>query len=84
MMRTHNSYNAMKQPWQEPLIEQRVTYTVELEGRFYLVENVPARVNPETGEQYFSPQTVERLREMILGGRSPKRFVETPVYEYAD
>ena len=74
----------MKHSWQEPLVEQHVTYTVELEGRFYLVENVPARVNPETGEQYFSPETVERLRELILGGRSPKRVVETPVYEYAE
>jgi hypothetical protein len=36
------------------LVERRVTYTLEHEGKFYIVENVPARVNQETGDQ-FSP-----------------------------
>jgi hypothetical protein len=59
-----------------------VTYTLEHEGRFYLVEHVPARVNEETGEQYFSPATVERLHETILGKQKPDRVIETPVYDY--
>ena len=46
---------------EEKLVERRVTYTLEHEGKFYIVENVPARVNEETGEQFFSPITVERL-----------------------
>jgi YgiT-type zinc finger domain-containing protein len=37
----------------EKLVERRVTYTVEREGKFYIIENVPARVNEETGEQFF-------------------------------
>ena len=32
-------------------------------GKFYIVENVPARVNEETGEQFFFPDTVERLQK---------------------
>ncbi len=43
----------------EKLVERRVSYTLEHEGKFYIVENVPARVNKETGEQFFSPATVE-------------------------
>jgi YgiT-type zinc finger domain-containing protein len=39
---------------EEKLVERRVTYTLEHEGKFYIVENVPARVNEETGEQFFS------------------------------
>ena len=74
----------MSQSWKESLVEKRVTYSVELEGRFYIVENVPARVNEETGEEYFSPATVERLHEMILGSGKPKRVIETPVFEYAE
>ena len=35
----------MTQPWNEDLEERRVTYMLELEGRFFIVENVPARVN---------------------------------------
>ena len=74
----------MTHAWNEPLEERRVTYTVELAGRFFIVENVPARVNVETGEQYFSPETVERLQAKILGSESPKRLIETPVYDYPE
>jgi hypothetical protein len=30
---------------EEKLVEQKVTYTLLKEGKFYIVENVPARVN---------------------------------------
>lgn len=69
---------------QEHLIERKVTYTLELEGRVYIVENVPARVDAETGEEFFAPETVEHLRATILGqSQKPKRFARTPVYEYS-
>ena len=74
----------MSQSWKELLVEKRVTYSVELEGRFYIVENVPARENEETGEEYFSPATVECLHETILGSGKPKRVIETPIFEYAE
>ncbi len=38
--------------------EQTVTYTLLKDGKFYIIENVPARVNEETGEQYFSPRFI--------------------------
>ena len=66
----------------ESLIEQRVTYTLESKGKFHIVENVPARVNKETGEQFFAPATVERLQQMILDEQKPSRMIETPVYEF--
>ena len=65
------------------LVEQRVTYTLEVSGRLFVVENVPARVDQETGEQFFSPGTVERLQEIIHGEEKPVRVVETPVFDYA-
>lgn len=67
----------------EEIVERRVTYTLEMDGRFFLVENVPARVNLDTGEQLFAPQTVERLQQMILGAEKPVRTIETPVYQFA-
>lgn len=66
------------------MVERRVTYTLQQEGRFYVVENVPARVDEETGEQYFAPSTVERLQEVILSRQKPDRVVETPVYKYSE
>jgi len=66
----------------ETMIDTMVTYTLELEGKFYLIENVPARVCKETGEEYFSPKTVEHLQRTIWEKRKPKRVIQTPVYEY--
>jgi hypothetical protein len=69
---------------EERLVERRVTYTLEHEGKFYIVHNVPARVNEETGEQFFSPTTVEHLQRVILHQQNPTMTIETPVYEYAE
>jgi len=69
---------------EEKLVERRVTYTLEHEGKFYIVENVPARVNEETGEQFFSPVTVERLQKTVLEPGIPNRMIQTPVYDYAE
>ncbi len=68
---------------EETMVDARVTYTVEVDGRFYIIENVPARVCLETGERYFAPETVERLQEMVWGQKKPTRVIETPVFDFA-
>ena len=72
----------MPNPQQERLIEKQVTYTLELNGKLFLIENVPARVNGETGEQYFAPATVERLQQIISEEKQPDHFQQVPVYRY--
>ncbi len=67
---------------EEKLVERNVTYVLELDGKFYVVENVPARVDEETGEQFFSPSTVERLQRIVLERAEPSKVIETPVYDY--
>ncbi len=42
-----------------------ITYTVEVEGDTYVVENVPARLDETTGEPFFTPDTVDRLQEIL-------------------
>jgi len=69
--------------WDETLVNTKVTYHIEIEGKLILVRNVPARVNIETGERTFSPDTVERLQRLVRSRRPPASIVETPVYEYA-
>ena len=66
----------------EKLVNRKVTYSLYKDGQFYVIENAPARVNLETGEQYFSTQTVERLHEIVLEKRHPSRFIRAPVYEF--
>ncbi|MBE9047735.1 hypothetical protein IQ255_25610 [Pleurocapsales cyanobacterium LEGE 10410] len=66
----------------ENLIETEVTYSLEMNGQFFLIENVPARVNQETGEQFFSPATVERIQQIIREQKKPSYFKQTPVYDF--
>ena len=66
----------------ETMIESRVTSTLEHDGKFYIIENVPARVCKETGEQFFSPETVEHIQGIIKEKKHPDRLIETPVYNY--
>jgi YgiT-type zinc finger domain-containing protein len=67
----------------ETMIETEVTYTLEHDGKFFLIEHVPARVCRETGEQYFSPETVHHIQRLIKTQKRPDKVIETPVYEYA-
>ena len=69
--------------WNERLVERKVTYTLEVNGQLIVIENVPARVNVETSEQLFSPDTVERLQKMVWEQKQPKRVIQVPVYEFA-
>lgn len=71
------------QPGEEHLVERLVNYTIEVNGRIVLVDHVPARVNEETGERFFAPETVERLQEIIWSMNEPDRIIETPVFEFA-
>ena len=61
-----------KAAWNETFVESRVTYTMELDGKLIVVENVPARVNVDTGERVYAPETVEHLQALARGGRRPK------------
>ncbi|VEN72740.1 conserved hypothetical protein [Candidatus Desulfarcum epimagneticum] len=63
-------------------VKTRVTYTLNHQGKFYIIENVPARMCRETGEEYFSPETVERIHGLIHGGATPVRMVGTHLYSY--
>jgi hypothetical protein len=74
----------MTTDWQETLVDKKVTYTLSLSDQLILIENVPARVNEETGEQFFSPATVERLQQTILDNQEPDHFIQVPVYNYSE
>jgi hypothetical protein len=52
-------------------VEKQVTYTIELDGRVFKIENVTASVDEETGEQFFPPSTVEHLQQIVSNGQEP-------------
>jgi YgiT-type zinc finger domain-containing protein len=67
----------------ETMIKKHVTYILEKNSRIFIIENVPARVCKETGEQFFSPETVEHIHSLIKENTQPDRMIQTPVYKYA-
>ncbi|QCS48619.1 hypothetical protein FEK30_03780 [Picosynechococcus sp. PCC 11901] len=69
--------------FEETFVDSFVTYSVEIAGKIYVVENVPARVSQETGEKLFAPETVDRLQEIIWSLQPPLKVVETPVYSFS-
>jgi hypothetical protein len=72
------------QPFEgEKLVEKKVIYTLLKDDKFYIIEDVPARVNLETGEQFFSPETIEKLQKIIWEEQKPFRQITTPVYQFA-
>jgi hypothetical protein len=66
----------------ETMLYAEVTYTLEQAGKFYVMEHVPARVCKDTGEQLFSPETVQHIQVLIKSNGKPDRVIETPVYKY--
>ncbi len=68
---------------EDRMVQSLVTYSVEYQGRMVIVENVPARVDPETGERFYSPQTVEQLQAIVWSDRQPDRVEQTPVFRFA-
>ena len=67
----------------ETFVLEKVTYTIEIDGKLTVIEQVPARVCIETGEQLFSAVTVERIQQLILNKQKPTRVMEVPVFEFA-
>ncbi len=65
----------------ETMIDIKTTYTLKHEGRYYVVENVPARLCEETGDEFYAPETVEHIQR-IIRSEKPLRVMETPVYKY--
>ena len=66
-----------------PMSEQMVTYTIQLDEKFVVVEHVPAKVCDQCGERLYSPDTVERLQKTVWDQRSPSRVLQTPVFDFA-
>lgn len=47
--------------------ETLVSEMFEIDGKFYLVENIPATVCSRCGEEVFSREIAERIRSMLHG-----------------
>ncbi|MCY7277056.1 MAG: YgiT-type zinc finger protein [Phormidesmis sp. CAN_BIN44] len=59
-----------------------VSEIFQIEGKFYLVENIPATVCSRCGEEIFSGETTERIRVMLHGDMKPAKSISVDVFSY--
>lgn len=66
------------------LKEKEITYTQELEGKVYVVSDVPALVCPQCGEQYLSTDTADEIQKVIEQGEKGKKrpIRQIPVFHF--
>jgi YgiT-type zinc finger domain-containing protein len=60
---------------------QRVTRLQQYEGRWILIENVPALMCRQCGEQYFTPDAHDVVVDLITKGGEPARVESVAVYD---
>ena len=67
----------------EALTLETIRYSQEYQGKFYIVENVPAWVCGQCGEIIITETTAEKIQGLIWSGNEPTRTEQVPVYEMA-
>jgi YgiT-type zinc finger domain-containing protein len=61
------------------LEHKKITYTQTIEGKVYIVEDVPAWVCTQCGETYLDPATVDAIQDQIEHGQVTETR-QVPVY----
>jgi YgiT-type zinc finger domain-containing protein len=62
------------------IVEKRVTLHRKVQGRYVLIENVPAGVCTQCGTRYYAANVLKTIEESIRGRRQAEREVLVPVY----
>lgn len=65
--------------------ESHIEYVNEIfqiNGKFHLVENIPATVCSRCGEEIFNQDTTERIRVMLHGDSKPFKSISVDVFSY--
>lgn len=61
------------------LRRETITYTQTIGNNVYIVTDVEAEVCPRCGEQYLSPETVDKIQEVLEHGQAAETR-QVPVY----
>ncbi|CAC5341525.1 MULTISPECIES: YgiT-type zinc finger protein [Planktothrix] len=61
---------------------EQVSEIFQINGKFYLVEKIPAQVCSRCGEVTFSRETTENIRKMLHGELQPIKSINLDVFAY--
>ncbi len=64
--------------------ERLIRYVQEFDGRVVIVENVPAKVCTQCGEELIQPEIAEKIQRLVWEQPSPKREAHVPIYDLAE
>ena len=62
--------------------EELITEIFQIEGKFYLVEDIPATVCSHCGEESFSREITEHIRLILHGEVKPIKSISVDVLAY--
>lgn len=63
--------------------EEMVNEIFLIEGKFILVENIPAKICARCDEPTFSRETTEKIRRMVHGQTQPVKSIQVDVFAFA-
>lgn len=63
--------------------QRLIRHSLSVGDSLVVVEHVPAEVCSHCGETTLRPEVVDSLQKTVWRSQTPKRVVETPVYEFA-
>ena len=61
-----------------------VTFSYDENGKFLLVEHVPAEVCNRCGERTYSPEVTDQLLKFAKMKLSPMKTIQVPVFDFAE
>ena len=65
------------------VVKREVTFTYEEDGKFLIIEHVPAEVCVRCGEKMYSPEVTDELLNLARKKTKPSGKIEVPIYEFA-
>ena len=63
--------------------EELVDEVFRIDGKYVLVDHIPASVCARCGEETFSRETTERVRLLVHGKAKPTKSIALKVFEFA-
>jgi YgiT-type zinc finger domain-containing protein len=63
--------------------EQLTEEIFQIDGKYVLVDRIPATVCVRCGDETFSPEITERVRLLVHGQARPVKSIALDVFEFA-
>jgi len=63
--------------------EELVEDVFQINGKYVLVDHIPATVCTRCGEESFSRENTEKIRQLVHGQAKPKKSIALDVFEFA-